>query len=145
MDKNKVIIFSIITLLVIVGIGGFVLLTLNGHDTSKFEGFLLLLLPLIIGISGLGVVQARQSSELQKIGKNVNGNQTRLLNENAALRQQLAYLSGTPLPASGFVVAQVDPITNETVPVQGDTVYPPLMSEDTIMRIHADKDSLPRH
>lgn len=72
-----------------------------------------------------GILGAR----LDKVSKNVNGNTTRLLNENEQLRQ----VAGTPTTGSTPVAeGYADPM-------------PELMSEETLNRIKSDRDALPRH
>lgn len=78
-------------------------------------------------LAGLLTTTGILGSRLDKVSKNVNGNTTRLLNENAQLREVASVSTGeTP------VTAYADPM-------------PPLMSENTINQIKADRDQLPKH
>lgn len=73
-----------------------------------------------------GILGAR----LDKVSKNVNGNTTRLLDENAKLRETAAVTGSNPQVIDSAVYSEP---------------MPELMSEDTINKIKADRDQLPKH
>lgn len=109
----------------LIGIGSFIVLVLIGvliildKDPTTYVGSLAVI---VTTLAGLGILGKRQ----EQIAKNVNGNSTKLLNENAALRDAL-----------------LNALNNADH--RREVVAPPLMSEDTISRISEDVDKLPKH
>lgn len=118
--KNNLvaIIFAIGAVLVVCFIA---LIIIIGKDPTQYIGSLTTLIGFIAASGVLG-------DKLQKVAKNVNGNSTKLLNENLELRKQVA-----DLLAARPAVDLRDP----------NAVLPPLMSDDTIGRIKKDVNSLP--
>lgn len=108
---------------IIIVIGFVVLLLILEKPIDQYVGSLTTIVALV---SGLGLIGAR----VDKVSKNVNGNTSRLLNENDYLRQRNAALEQAA-------------VSTETGPVVVDPE--PLMSEDTVERIKRDRDSLPAH
>lgn len=114
---------------ILLGIGTFLVLALVAlliildKDPTTYIGSLTTLIGFFIASGLLG-------SRLQTVAKNVNGNTTKLLEENRQLREQ-----NSSLLAAAPAVDLRDP----------SEVAPPLMSEDTVGRIQADVDSLPSH
>lgn len=112
----------------LVGIGGIVIIVLTGvlvildKDPTAYVGSLgAIITTLVVN----GVIGKR----IETVAKNVNGNQSKLLAENAELRKALV-TAATAAPAS---------------PRDPEEVYPPLMSEDTLASIESAKNQLPSH
>jgi hypothetical protein len=105
--------------LVILFIGALVLFD---KDPTAYLGSISTLIG-IISASGL------LAGRLDTVSKNVNGNSTKLLDENKRLRAGVQVLLAKAVP--------------DDRPVE--EILPDLMSDDTIARITADKDKLPAH
>lgn len=98
-------------------------IVITGNNPDKYIGSISTLVGLLITA---GVIGPR----LDKVSKNVNGNTTRLTDENDYLRKRNAALEqAAAIQGTGPVVVAPEP----------------LMSEDTIERIKSDRDSLPAH
>jgi hypothetical protein len=113
---------------VILGLGILVILTfvfvlvLTGRNPETYIGS-------ISNLVGIFTSSGLLAALLSRIGKNVNGNQSALVDELRKTRE-----------AAGIS-------TTEGVTVQrSDSEYaPPLMSEDTLGRIQGEADRLPSH
>lgn len=129
MDKNRTILVGIIAALVgLIFVGIMVLIGL-GRDVEQVTTFALIVIPIVIAAAGLGINQLNQSEKLTTIGKNVNGNSTRMLDTIEKQQQQI-----------GALLAAL-PATTGALPI--DTTPP--MSEDTIVRLRDDAARLPSH
>jgi hypothetical protein len=134
---NKTAAFICFAALAAVGLIGSVVLAIHRPDaTATFTGLIVTVLGLAASAAGTfyalgkqGEKLETQSEQLTTIGKNVNGNQTRLLDTVQLQQEQIAALLAA-LPANGV-----------TVPVD---VTPPI-SEDTILRLRDDAAQLPSH
>lgn len=115
--KNNLVAVLVFLGLIII-IGFVVLLLILDKPIDQYVGSLTTIVAIVSGLGLLG-------NRIDKVSKNVNGNTTKLLNENASLRERNAHLEAT----------------------QGLGFSPgvPLMSEDTVSRIAADRDTLPAH
>lgn len=116
MKSNIAVVLTAIGVMFIVGLLALLIILEKPVDT--YIGSLTTLSALLVANGILG-------SRIDKVSKNVNGNTTRLMNENEQLRKALGIQTG--------------PI---------DTGFQPtdkLMSEETIMRIRKDRDALPSH
>jgi hypothetical protein len=128
MDKFKLIAFAIVGVFAIGLIAGFVVLETTGRPTSSFIIFAGSILTSLGIFGGLGYGQVKQSEKIDTIGKNVNGNSTRMLDTIETQQQQIAALLAA-LPAK----------------VQSPVDTTPPMSEDTVLRLRQDADRLPKH
>jgi hypothetical protein len=114
---------------VILGLGILVILTfvfvlvLTGRNPETYIGS-------ISNLVGIFTSSGLLAALLSRIGKNVNGNQSALVDELRKTREAAGITS-----------------TTEGVTVQrSDSEYaPPLMSEDTLGRIQGEADRLPSH
>lgn len=111
----------------LVGIGSIIVLVLVAlliildKDPTSYVGSLA---AIVTTLASVGIVGKR----LDTVAKNVNGNTTKLIEDNRQLRE----LAGI---GTGTVSTQ-----------RSDDEYSPeLMSEDTLTRIEADADKLPKH
>lgn len=111
---------------VLVAVGVFIILIFVGlliildKDPSTYVGSLT---TIITVVAGLGLIGNR----LDKVSKNVNGNTTRLLEDNDRLRKLAGVREGVPVE-------------------RPDSEYaPPLLSEDTLTSISDINDKLPTH
>jgi hypothetical protein len=118
-NLTAILVASLVAILAI----ALLIIVISGNDPDKYIGSISTLVGLLVTA---GVIGGR----LDKVSKNVNGNTTKVLNENAALRERNAYLEAT---------------FSETPKDNGFQASVPLMSEDTINRIKADRDDLPSH
>lgn len=112
---------------IFIGIGAIVLLAflalilILDKDVEAYIGSITTLVTLLVTTGLIG-------RRLDVVSKNVNGNTSKLLEENKALRE--------------LVGVGTDTVTTARKP---EDVAIPLMSEDTIQRISDDKDRLPSH
>lgn len=116
MDKITRLLIGIGAIIVLVLIA---LLIILDKDPSSYVGSLA---AIVTTLAGLGIVGKR----LETVAKNVNGNSTKLLDENSQLREAL-----------------LSALNNESH--RRDIVAPELMSEDTLGAIQSDVDRLPKH
>lgn len=116
MDKTTRLLIGIGSMIVLVLIAVLIILD---KDPTRYVGSLA---TIVTVLTGIGILGKRQ----EQIAKNVNGNSTKLLNENAALREAL-----------------LNALNNADH--RREIVAPPLMSEDTVGRIQEDVDKLPKH
>jgi len=126
---NKTVVFVTFAALAAVGLIGAVVLAIHRPDaTATFTGLIVTVLGLAASAAGTFYALGKQGEKLDTVAKNVNGNSTRMLDTIEQQQVQIqALLSALP--------------ANNATPV--DTTPP--MSEDTIVRLRADADRLPRH
>ena len=124
-DPKGMVVGGTIGLVGLLFVGIFILIAL-GRETEQITTFALIVIPLVIGLGGVGALQADQAKKIDTVAKNVNGNSTKLIDENSALREALTKA-----------------LNNEDH--RRTIVAPPLMSEDTLGAIQSDVDRLPKH
>jgi len=113
----------------ILGLGAFVVLSfifilvLTGRDPEVYVGS-------ISNLVGIFTSSGLLAALLSRVGKNVNGNTSALVEELRKTRE-----------AAGITSVQ-DGVTTQRVEAD---YAPPLMSEDTLGRIESDADKLPSH
>jgi hypothetical protein len=133
---NKTAAFLAFASLAAVGLIGSVVLAIHRPDaTATFTGLIVTVLGLAATAAGTfyafgkqGEKIDSQSQQLDTIGKNVNGNTSRLLEAVEAL-----------LAERGVATTQSAP------PEQNLTSSAPPISEETILRIKKERDKLPSH
>lgn len=133
---NKTAAFLAFSALAAVGLIGSVVLAIHRPDaTATFTGLIVTVLGLAATAAGTFYAFGKQGEKLEAqgekldvIGKNVNGNSSRLLD---AVEKLLAERGVS--------------ITQDAPEVQTYTSSEPPISEDTIARIRAEKDNLPSH
>lgn len=133
---NKTAAFISFAALAGVGLVGSVVLAIHRPDaTATFTGLIVTVLGIAASAAGTfyalgkqGEKIESQTSKLDTVAKNVNGNTSRLLEAVEAL-----------LAERGVATTQQAP------PVQNYSASEPPISEDTIARIRKDKDELPSH
>ncbi|QXG07822.1 hypothetical protein [Curtobacterium phage Reje] len=121
LKNNIVAVLTTLTIIFVIGL--LALLIILDKKVDVYIGSLTTLTALLVTNGIIG-------QRLDKVSKNVNGNTHRLMNENAKLREMLG------IPNTGSV-----PVPNPN----GFTPSDPIMSEDTMLRIRRDADSLPSH
>jgi hypothetical protein len=94
MDKFKLIAFGIVAVFAVALIAGFIVLEVTGRPSSTFIIFGASILSSLGVFGGLGYAQVKQTEKLDTIGKNVNGNSSKLI---AAVEQLQAQLGTTVL------------------------------------------------
>jgi ABC-type uncharacterized transport system ATPase component len=78
-DKLRVTLISVLAGLVAIIVIGIVVLIAIGRDAQQVTTFAFIVLPVLITAAGLGTLQVSNSQKLDAIGKNVNGNSTKLI------------------------------------------------------------------
>lgn len=78
-DKLRVILVGVIAGLVAIFAIGIVVLIAIGRDAQQVTTFAFIVIPVVITAAGLGTLQVNNAQKLDAIGKNVNGNSTKLI------------------------------------------------------------------
>ncbi|MET4053580.1 hypothetical protein ABID81_002958 [Frigoribacterium sp. PvP054] len=128
MDKFKLIAFAIVGGFAMLMVGGFLVLEATQRPTSTYVIFATSILGNLAVFGGLGYKQAKQSETLDVVAKNVNGNNTRMLDTIDKQAEQINDLL-TLLP--GELTQSVD--------------VTPAIDEKTMTRLRAEADKLPKH
>lgn len=121
---------TLIIALTFILVGAIVFLLYTGKDVDKYIGSISVLVGLLVSAGVLGHQQAKVNEKIDKVGHSVNGNTTALVD---ALRKYQERDAAVIAAATATGSQPVVPVV-EDVP-----------SEDTITRIEAEADDLPRH